>query len=70
MTTVGLTITGMSCGHCVGRVTKALASVPGVTVKQVTVGHATVEYDGQPQTLASLVQAIDDAGYQAQPEAA
>jgi copper chaperone CopZ len=70
MKTVGLTIEGMSCGHCVSRVTKALANVPGVTVHQVTVGHATVQYDGQLQTLAAIIQTIDDAGYQARPEAA
>jgi copper chaperone CopZ len=70
MTTVTLSITGMSCDHCVRRVTKALAAVPGVTVRQVTVGHATVDYNDQPDALAAIVRALDDAGYEARPEAA
>jgi copper chaperone CopZ len=70
MATLKLAITGMSCDHCVSRVTKALASVPGVDVRQVTVGHATVDYNGQPESLAAIVQAVDDAGYEARTEAA
>ncbi len=70
MATLRLAITGMNCDHCVRRVTKALGAVPGVTVRQATVGHATVDYDGQPQSLAAIVQAVDDAGYQARMEAA
>jgi copper chaperone CopZ len=70
MAMVTLTITGMSCDHCVRHVNKALARVPGVTVQQVTVGRATVDYDGQPATLDAIVRAVDDAGYQARPEAA
>jgi copper chaperone CopZ len=68
--TLNLSITGMSCDHCVRRLSKALTSVPGVIVKNVTVGHANVEYDGRPESLAAIVHAVDDAGYQAQPEAA
>jgi copper chaperone len=70
MTTARLTITGMSCDHCVRHVTQALNSVPGVTVKQVTVGHATVEYNGQADALAAMVDAVSEAGYQARLEAA
>jgi len=70
MTTARLTITGMSCDHCVRHVTQALKSVPGVTVKQVTVGHATVEYNGQADALAAMVDAVSEAGYQARLEAA
>ncbi len=70
MATLKLAITGMSCDHCVRHVTKALAAVSGVTVTQVTVGHATVDYNGQPASLAAIVQAVDDAGYQARMEAA
>jgi copper chaperone CopZ len=68
--TLKLAIAGMSCDNCVRHVSKALAGVPGVTVKQVTVGHATVDYDGQPASLAAIVQAVDHAGYQARTEAA
>lgn len=40
-----LKITGMSCGHCVGQVTKALTRLDGVQVHSVKVGEAIVVYD-------------------------
>ena len=70
MVVLNLTIEGMSCDHCVRHVTRALGKVPGVTVKHVDVGHATVDYNGQPDVLAAIVSAVSDAGYQAHPEAA
>ncbi len=36
-------IDGMSCGHCVQAVTKALSAVPGIRVKSVEVGSAVIE---------------------------
>jgi copper chaperone len=36
-----LKITGMSCGHCVGQVTKALTRLDGVQVHSVKVGEAS-----------------------------
>jgi copper chaperone CopZ len=70
MVELNLTIGGMNCDHCVRHVTRALASVPGVTVKQVTMGHATVEYNGQPEMIPAMVAAVQDAGYRAHAEAA
>lgn len=35
-----LKIDGMSCGHCVGQVTKVLTQLDGVQVKTVKVGEA------------------------------
>ena len=60
-----LAVSGMSCGHCVGRVKKALAAVPGVDVKDVTVGAATVEFDPTVQSVATVLAALDSAGYPA-----
>lgn len=59
-----LTIDGMTCGHCVQAVTKALSAVPGVTVKSVAVGSAVIETaDGW--TTGKAVAALDEAGYPA-----
>jgi copper chaperone CopZ len=55
----------MSCGHCVGRVQKALSALPGVTVKAVKVGEAEVEFDPTLQSLAAVTAALDAAGYPA-----
>ncbi len=60
-----LDIANMSCGHCVTRVRKALASLAGVTVKTVTVGEADVDFDPTLQTLAEVTAALDAAGYPA-----
>jgi copper chaperone len=62
--TTTLRIDGMSCNHCVKRVTQALAAVPGATVREVGVGHATIEH-AAPGVPAAAVQALDEAGYPA-----
>jgi copper chaperone len=64
--TTELAIQGMSCGHCVTAVKNALAAVPGVTVKDVRVGSATVESIGSEDIVDAIKAAIDDAGYAAQ----
>lgn len=55
-------IDGMSCGHCVSSLTKALASLPDVEVKEVVVGHARVKA-ASPQAEKAVLVAIDDAGF-------
>ena len=61
-----LKVTGMTCGHCEGAVTKALGAVSGVTrVVEVSRerGEAVVEGAADPQ---ALVAAIREEGYQAE----
>ena len=60
-----LEVAGMSCGHCVGAVREALASVPGVKVEDVHIGSASVSYDESRTTVGDLVDAVADAGYEA-----
>ncbi len=61
-----LKIGGMSCGHCVMHVTKALKAVPGVEVGDVQVGSATVAYDPGKVPFAALADAIRKAGFEVQ----
>jgi copper chaperone len=63
MKTVELDVQGMSCGHCVKAVEKALARVPGVARAEVSIGHAKIECEEQVPRDA-LVAAIADAGYE------
>lgn len=63
MATKTLQIDGMSCGHCVKAVTMALQDLPGVDVKDVTVGGATVDVDESRVTQSQLAAAIAEAGY-------
>lgn len=60
-----LSITGMSCGHCVAGVRRALAAVPGVQVDDVQIGTATVHAADDRDTQAAIIDAIADAGYDA-----
>ncbi len=59
-----LSIEGMTCASCVGRVEKALQAVPGVTKAQVNLAteRATVEGRVDP---AVLIQAVEKVGYEA-----
>ena len=59
-------IQGMSCGHCVASVKRALAQLEGVEVQEVKVGSATVSYDPAAIGPERITQAIADEGYAAQ----
>ena len=63
MDRIKLKIDGMSCGHCVSAVDKALKGVNGVQVEQVAVGSATVSYDPAITSTDKITQAIEDEGY-------
>ena len=66
METIALKVSGMTCGGCVGSVTRVLKAVPGVTevAVQLTPGRAEVTYDPARTAPASLKAAIEDAGYE------
>jgi P-type Cu+ transporter len=63
-----LSIEGMSCASCAGRVEKALRKVPGVLEATVNLAteHAAVRTNGTVAT-AMLVAAVEKAGYGARP---
>lgn len=58
-----LTITGMSCGHCVRGVREALERIDGVDVESVEIGSARVRYDESKTSHEQLVQAVEEEGY-------
>ena len=63
--TIQLSVTGMTCMHCVAAVEKALAAVDGVDeVIQVTLEPGSASVKGSASTEA-LIAAIREAGYQA-----
>ncbi len=67
MEPLGLKISGMSCGHCIGAVTKALRSIDGVQIEDVKVGSATMSYDPAITSPAQIAAAVETAGYGTQP---
>ena len=59
-----LRIDGMSCGHCVARVQKALSGLDGVEVRNVEVGSAEVGYDPSRVAPGRILEAVDAAGFE------
>jgi copper chaperone len=60
-----LKVEGMTCGHCVKAVTKAVAGAPGVDrVVTVDLGRGEVVLEGAPD-VALLTKALADEGYTA-----
>lgn len=60
-----LAIDGMSCQMCVRHVTRALSELPGVQVRDVAVGSATIYFDPTESSEQEILQAIREAGYSA-----
>jgi copper chaperone len=69
MTTTTLEIEGMTCGHCVAAVTRALETVTGVERAEVDLaaGRATVEHDPERASPQQLASAVAEEGYAARP---
>ncbi|HJR68021.1 MAG TPA: cation transporter [Gemmatimonadaceae bacterium] len=64
METLHLTIDGMSCGHCVARVSKALGAMEGLDVEAVRIGGAELRYDPERRSVDDILEAVRDAGYE------
>ena len=62
---ITLSVTGMTCDHCVRSVTKTLQAVAGVEKVSVSLdtGRARVDGNASPGVL---IQAIEEEGYKAQ----
>lgn len=58
-------IEGMSCGHCVNAVEKAVRSLPGILSAKVDLGakQLTVNFNASETTLAQIKEAIEEEGY-------
>jgi len=57
-------VTGMTCGHCVASVTKALQKVPGVEAAEVSLEKAQAVVKGSAGAQA-LIAAVKEEGYEA-----
>lgn len=58
-----VTISGMSCSHCVHAVFTSLSGFPGIVRADVSIGRAVIEHDGTVSNEA-IRQAISIAGYE------
>jgi P-type Cu+ transporter len=66
---VTLPVDGMTCAACTSAVTRALEELPGVQTASVNLltRSATVDYDAELLSVAQLVRAVNDSGYEAHP---
>jgi copper chaperone CopZ len=64
--TVSIPVSGMHCGGCAGRVTRALQAVEGVKAAEVLLAEkrAVVTYDPARVQPAALAAAIRETGYE------
>ena len=63
---VVLNVEGMTCGHCVARVQKALDAAPGVETARVDLESGTAEVRfGAETDPATLIEVIEASGYAA-----
>ena len=64
MKQAAIEIQGMSCGHCVASVKRALGALPG-EVASVDVGSAHVRYDPVAVSPEQIAGAVEEEGYSA-----
>lgn len=60
-----LKVSGMSCGHCVGAITRAVQAGDPAAEVQVDLAAGEVRVASR-QSLEALLQAIRDQGYEAE----
>jgi copper chaperone len=60
-----ITVKGMSCAHCVAAVTRAVASLPGVSNVKVDLASGRVTYDNSaPIPPGDLDRVVKAAGFE------
>ena len=58
-------VTGMSCEHCVNRVTKAIESIAGIKDVQVDLKSGEATFDKpEEMSMNDIVKAIKKTGYE------
>lgn len=65
MATSTYTVTGMTCGHCVGSVQKEIGKIDGVTSVDVDLASGLVKIESAAELAdADVIDAVDEAGYE------
>ncbi len=65
MERLNLTIEGMTCEHCLRAVRGRLEKTAGVTVNDVQIGSANLDFDPAATSVDDIEEAIADEGYTA-----
>lgn len=66
MTDITLSVPDISCGHCKSSIEAALVPLDGVAKAEVDISKRSVEvsFDDGKLDLDTIIQAIDDQGYE------
>jgi P-type Cu+ transporter len=64
---VVLAVEGMTCGGCARAVESAIGQVPGVLSARVDLAAKRARVEGVNLDPAKLAEAVEDAGFSAQP---
>lgn len=65
MSTVTVTVTGMTCGHCASSVREEVGSIPGVSAVDVDLASGKVTIDSERLVDDGAIKsAVEEAGYQ------
>jgi copper ion binding protein len=65
LTTTTVTVSGMTCGHCVAAVTEELSRLAGVRDVDVDLASgAVIIASDAPLDASALAAAVDEAGYE------
>ncbi|MDP4505418.1 heavy-metal-associated domain-containing protein [Nonomuraea turcica] len=65
MTSATYTVSGMTCGHCVGSVKSEVGKIAGVTAVDVDLATGKVTVTGHAPIDEALVRdAVEEAGYE------
>jgi copper chaperone len=65
MSTVTVTVAGMTCGHCASSVREEVGSIPGVTAVDVDLASGKVTIDSEQQVEPAAIRgAAEEAGYE------
>ena len=62
-TTLELSITGMTCDHCVHAITTAVQDVEGVKSATVSLEEKSAVVEGEELDAAKIIAAIEEEGY-------
>jgi copper chaperone CopZ len=63
---LSLRIAGMHCGGCVQTVRDAITGVHSARVDRIQIGSATVTFDEHATNVGAVIDAVYDAGYEAE----
>lgn len=65
ITTIAITVPGMTCGHCEAAVKGEIGKLAGVSSVDVNLDTKAVVVAGEQLDLDAIVAAVDEAGFEA-----